>query len=48
VLHYREDLKEKYEGKLEKEMGGLEYELVSKLFKTITGRKITVPGSFVG
>ncbi|XP_070184989.1 LOW QUALITY PROTEIN: FACT complex subunit SSRP1-like [Littorina saxatilis] len=43
-----EDLQQKYEGKLQPEMTGPEYELVSRLFKIITQRKITVPGSFVG
>ena len=44
---FREEIKEKYEDKLQKEMSGLEFEIVSKVFKAITGRKITVPGSFV-
>uniref|UniRef100_A0A0B7A0T5 FACT complex subunit SSRP1 n=1 Tax=Arion vulgaris TaxID=1028688 RepID=A0A0B7A0T5_9EUPU len=43
-----EDIKTKYEDKLQKEMSGLEFEVVSKVFKAITGRKITVPGSFTG
>ncbi|KAI8783219.1 FACT complex subunit SSRP1 [Biomphalaria glabrata] len=43
-----EDIKTKYEDKLQKEMSGLEFEVVSKVFKAITGRKITVPGSFMG
>ncbi|XP_050407825.1 FACT complex subunit SSRP1 [Patella vulgata] len=43
-----EELKEKYDGKLNPEMHGLEYEVVSKIFKAITQRKITVPGSFEG
>nr|KAG5686580.1 hypothetical protein BaRGS_005151 [Batillaria attramentaria] len=43
-----EDLASKYDDKLQKEMTGLEYELVSRIFKVITQRKITVPGSFVG
>jgi len=42
-----EEIKEKYEDKLQKEMSGLEFEIVSKVFKAITGRKITVPGTFV-
>lgn len=42
----REELETKYDGKLSKEMSGLEYELVSKLMKTLTGKKITVPGNF--
>ena len=43
---YREELDKKYEGKLTKEMSGLEYEIVSKLMKTLTAKKITVPGNF--
>ncbi|ESP04179.1 hypothetical protein LOTGIDRAFT_207546 [Lottia gigantea] len=43
-----EELKEKYDGKLTSEMVGLEYEVVSKIFKAVTNRKITVPGSFQG
>ncbi|KAL8589458.1 hypothetical protein ACOMHN_061669 [Nucella lapillus] len=43
-----DDLNTKYEGKLQPEMTGLEYELVSRIFKVITQRKITVPGSFMG
>ena len=39
-------MEKKYDGKLSKEMSGLEYELVSKLMKTLTGKKITVPGNF--
>ncbi|GFN86488.1 fact complex subunit ssrp1 [Plakobranchus ocellatus] len=43
----QEEIDSKYEGKLQKEMNGPEYEVISKVFKAITGRKITVPGSFV-
>ncbi|CAG5125389.1 unnamed protein product [Candidula unifasciata] len=43
-----EDITSKYEDKLQKEMSGLEFEVVSKVFKAITGRKITVPGTFMG
>ncbi|XP_052800705.1 FACT complex subunit SSRP1-like isoform X2 [Mya arenaria] len=43
-----DELEERYEGKLQKEMTGLEYEIVSKVFKAVTTRKITVPGSFIG
>jgi len=42
------ELEERYEGKLQKEMNGPEYEIVSKVFKAVTTRKITVPGSFLG
>jgi hypothetical protein len=45
---FREEIQEKYEGKLSKEMQGLEYEIISRLMKTLVNRKITVPGSFVG
>ena len=31
-----------------KEMVGPEYEIVSRIMKTLVGRKITVPGNFVG
>lgn len=43
-----EDLKEKYEDKLQKEMSGLTFEVLSKIMKALVQRKITVPGSFVG
>jgi len=43
-----EELKEKYEGKLEKEMKGPTFEIVSKLMKAMVNRKITVPGVFIG
>lgn len=42
-----DDLKEKYDGKLQKEMSGPEYEVISRVFKAVTNRKITVPGSFL-
>ncbi|KAK6629914.1 hypothetical protein RUM43_003735 [Polyplax serrata] len=42
-----EELKEKFEGKLEKEMKGQTYEVLANLMKTIVGRKLTVP-SFTG
>ena len=43
-----EELKEKYEGKLEKEMRGPTFQLVSKVMKALVNRKITVPGNFMG
>jgi structure-specific recognition protein 1 len=43
-----EDIQEKYEGKLAKEMSGPEYEIISRVFKALVNRKITVPGSFMG
>lgn len=42
------ELKEKYEGKLEKELTGPTYEVMAKVMKVIVNRKITVPGSFKG
>jgi structure-specific recognition protein 1 len=44
----REDIQEKYEGKLNKVMSGPEYEIISRIMKTLVQRKITVPGSFIG
>jgi structure-specific recognition protein 1 len=43
-----EELREKYEGKLSKEITGPTYEVLGKVMKTIVNRKITVPGGFVG
>ena len=36
-----EELQEKYDGKLEKEMSGETYKVVSKVLKVVTGKKIT-------
>ena len=44
--HVREELKEKYEGKITQEMDGPIYEIVSRLMKAVVGRRITVPGTF--
>ena len=43
-----EDKQEKYKGKLQKEMSGPEYEIISWVMKTLMARKITVPGSCNG
>jgi len=43
-----EELAEKYDGKLDKEMKGATFEVVSKLMKAMVNKKITVPGAFVG
>ncbi|CAH0380893.1 unnamed protein product [Bemisia tabaci] len=43
-----EELKEKYEGKLSKELSGQTYDVLGSLMKAITKTKIIVPGSFVG
>lgn len=48
-LPFSEDeLKEKYEGKLSKEVSGPTYEVMGKVMKAIVNRKITVPGNFTG
>lgn len=41
-----EELKEKYEGKLQKKYEAPAYEVVSNIFKAVSGKKITTPGSF--
>ena len=43
---FREELQEKYEGKISQEMTGPIYEIVSRLMKAVIGRRITVPGTF--
>jgi len=43
-----EEIKERYDGILEKEMTGKTYEILANLLKAVTGRKITQPGSFLG
>jgi structure-specific recognition protein 1 len=43
-----EELEKKYDNKLSKEMSGPEYEIISRIMKTLVNKKITVPGSFVG
>merc|ERR1719189_1909525 len=48
-LPFTEDeIKEKYDGKLEQNMKGPTFEVVSKLMKVMVNKKITVPGSFMG
>lgn len=42
------ELKEKYEGKLTKELSGPTYEILGKVMKVIINRKLTGPGNFVG
>lgn len=44
----REELKEKYEDKLSKELSGPTYDVISRIMKVLVNRKITVPGGFVG
>lgn len=43
-----EELKEKFDGKLSKEVSGANYEVMGKVMKAIVNRKITVPGNFIG
>lgn len=44
----REELKEKYEDKLTKELTGPTYEVLGKVMKVIINRKLTGPGAFIG
>lgn len=41
-----ETLKERYEGKLQKSYDAPTYEIVSTVFRSLTGRKVTVPSNF--
>jgi len=43
-----EDMESKYANKLTREMSGPEYEIISRIMKTLVNKKITVPGSFIG
>ena len=43
-----EDLEKEYENKLQAEMSGPTYEVISRVFKSLIKRKITVPGTFMG
>ncbi|KJH49060.1 structure-specific recognition protein [Dictyocaulus viviparus] len=43
-----QQLNEQYGGKLEKELSGPLYEVVSKIFRVLINMKITVPGNFIG
>jgi len=43
-----EELKEKFDGKLTREMSGPTYTVMSSIIKVLTGKKITLPGNFVG
>lgn len=47
-MNFREELKEKFEGKLQKEMSGPTCEVLGKVMRYIIKRKITGPASFVG
>lgn len=48
IIVFRKELKEKYEGKLEKELSGPTYEVLGKIMKNIINRKVTGPGAFIG
>nr|CAG4643801.1 EOG090X02Z1 [Lepidurus arcticus] len=48
LLLSEEELKDKFEGKLEREMSGPTYEVMAKVLKCVVNRKITVPGDFLG
>lgn len=43
-----EELQEKYEGKLSKELSGPTWEVLGKIMKALVNRKITQPGGFIG
>lgn len=43
-----DELKEKYDGKLEKEISGPVYEVIGKIMKALINRKLTGPGTFKG
>eukprot|EP00096_Caligus_rogercresseyi_P007817 TRINITY_DN2590_c0_g1_i2.p1 TRINITY_DN2590_c0_g1~~TRINITY_DN2590_c0_g1_i2.p1 ORF type:complete len:723 (+),score=269.36 TRINITY_DN2590_c0_g1_i2:105-2273(+) len=43
-----EELQERFEGKLDKEIKGLTYEVLGTLLKALVKKKITIPGSFLG
>lgn len=43
-----EELKQKYEGKLSKELSGPTWEVLGKIMKALVNRKITQPGGFIG
>ncbi|KAG8192979.1 hypothetical protein JTE90_028100 [Oedothorax gibbosus] len=43
-----EEIKEKFEDKLTKEMSGPTFEVISRVLKAVVQRKITVPGNFKG
>ncbi|XP_054258015.1 FACT complex subunit Ssrp1 [Macrosteles quadrilineatus] len=48
-LPFSEDeLKEKYEDKLSKELSGPTWEVLGKVMRAIVNRKITTPGGFIG
>ena len=46
LCYYREELQERYEGKIAQNMSGTFYEVFSRVMRVLVGRKITVPGTF--
>ncbi|CAH0715384.1 unnamed protein product, partial [Brenthis ino] len=43
-----EELKDKYEGKITKELSGPTYEVLAKIMKVVINRRVTGPGDFLG
>lgn len=43
-----DELRDKYDGRLTKELSGPVYEVLGKIMKVLVNRKLTGPGSFVG
>ncbi|CAG9860341.1 unnamed protein product [Phyllotreta striolata] len=43
-----EELKDKFDGRLKKELTGQTYEVMSNIMKNIINRKLTEPGAFIG
>ena len=43
---FREEIEQKYDNKISQEMSGAVFEVVSRVFKEICQKKITVPGNF--
>lgn len=48
IMLFREELKEKYEDKISKELSGPTYEVLAKIMKVIINRRVTGPGDFLG
>jgi len=43
-----EEIQDKYDGKIKKEMSGKTYEVITDLFRAVTGRKPIAPKDFLG
>lgn len=48
LVFCRDEVERRFEGKLNKNMSGSLYEMVSRVMKALVNRKITVPGNFQG